>query len=515
MLEKGLIFVSTYLLSLDEGTTSCRAILFAEDGRIVSSTQQSFRQFYPQPGWVEHDPEEILKAQIAVVQDTIAKSTVDPAQIAGIGITNQRETLVVWDKASGRPVHPAIVWQCRRTASLCNRLKEAGLEAEIRARTGLVIDAYFTATKLLWLLETMPGLRERAERGDVLAGTIDSWLIWHLSGRRCHVTDRSNASRTMLMNLLSGDWDDLLLKELAIPRAMLPDIVPSSGVIAPLDPMILPGNLPICGVAGDQQAALFGQACFEPGMTKNTYGTGCFLLMYTGGQPVRSGHGLLTTVAWDLGNGPEYALEGSVFNAGSAIQWLRDSLGLIRSAPECDLLAESVPDSGGVTFVPAFTGLGAPYWDMQARGMLAGLTRGSGREQIARAVLESIAHQSLDVLSCMQADARCPIPVLRVDGGASVSNLMMQFQADISAIEVDRPQLTETTAFGAACLAGLAVGVWPDLASVAAIRKVNHIFKPSMDEGERQMRRGAWKHAVATARAYARPGCLADQDPQL
>jgi glycerol kinase len=502
------------LLALDEGTTSCRAILFADDGRIVSSTQQPFRQSYPRPGWVEHDPEEILKTQIAVVQDTIAKSAVDPARIAGIGLTNQRETLVVWDKASGRPVYPAIVWQCRRSAAICSRLKEAGLEPEIRSRTGLVIDAYFTATKLIWLLESLPGLRARAEKGEVLAGTIDSWLIWHLSGHRRHVTDRSNASRTMLMNLVSGDWDDLLLKELAIPRAMLPQIVPSSGIIAPLDPMILPGNLPICGVAGDQQAALFGQACFEPGMAKNTYGTGCFLLMYTGKQPVRSGHGLLTTVAWDLGSGPEYALEGSVFNAGSAIQWLRDSLGMIRSAPECDQLAESVPDSGGVTFVPAFTGLGAPHWDMQARGMLAGLTRGSGREQIARAVLESIAHQSLDVLDCMQADAHRPIPVLRVDGGASVSDLMMQFQADISDIAVDRPQLTETTAFGAACLAGLSAGVWPDLASVAAIRKADRIFEPAMSQVERQTRRESWKHAVATARAYARPGCLADQAPQ-
>jgi glycerol kinase len=502
---KGLISMTAYLLALDEGTTSCRAILFDDKGQIVSTTQQAFRQFYPQPGWVEHDPEEILKVQISVVQDTIAKASIDPRQIAGIGLTNQRETLVVWDKATGRPVYPAIVWQCRRTAEICDRLKDAGMESEIRTRTGLVIDAYFSATKLMWLLNELPGLRRRAERGEVLAGTIDSWLIWHLSGRRRHATDVTNASRTMLMNLQTGDWDELLLRELAIPRAMLPEIVPSSGIIGRLDPVILPGDLPLCGVAGDQQAALFGQACLEPGMTKSTYGTGCFLLMHTGRQPVRSGHGLLTTVAWDLGSGMEYALEGSVFNAGSAIQWLRDSLGIIRNSPECDRLAESVPDSGGVTFVPAFTGLGAPHWDMKARGMLAGLTRGSGREQIARAVLESIAHQCLDVLECMQADAHCPIPVLRVDGGASVSNVMMQFQADICGIDVDRPQVTETTAFGAACLAGLAVSVWPDHQAVSDIRRSDKVFKPAMAEAERLSRRKDWKHAVNTTRAYARP----------
>lgn len=497
--------MTAYLLALDEGTTSCRAMLFNDRGEIVSTTQQSFRQFYPQPGWVEQDPEEILKVQIAVVQDTIAKASIDQRHIAGIGLTNQRETVVVWDKMTGRPVYPAIVWQCRRTAAICERIKADGLEPEIRARTGLVVDAYFSATKLMWLLEEIPGLRERAKRGEVLAGTIDSWLIWHLSGRRRHVTDVTNASRTMLMNLRSGYWDNWLLKALDIPRAILPEIVPSSGVAARLDPVILPGDLPICGIAGDQQAALFGQACFEPGMTKNTYGTGCFILMYTGKNAVVSDHGLLTTVAWDLGHGLEYALEGSVFNAGSAIQWLRDSLRIIRNSPECDRLAETVPDSGGVVFVPAFTGLGAPHWDMRARGMLAGLTRGSGREQIARAVLESIAHQSLDVLTCMQADARCRIPVLRVDGGASVSNVMMQFQADLSGIEVDRPRVTETTAFGVACLAGLAVSVWPDREAASAIRSSDRLFSPAMGETERKARRAAWRHAVETTRAYARP----------
>lgn len=494
-----------YLLALDQGTTSCRAILFDSQGQIAAKTQQSFTQHYPHPGWVEQDPEEILNVQIGVMQDTIAKAAVDPRQIAGIGLANQRETLVVWDRYTGRPAHAAIVWQCRRTAAICDRLKAAGLEPEIKARTGLVIDAYFTATKLMWLLEEIPGLRAKAEGGSLLAGTIDSWLIWHLSGRQRHVTDVSNASRTMLMNLATADWDEWLLRELRIPRCMLPEIIPSSGLIATLDPVILPGNLPIAGVAGDQQAALFGQACHQPGLTKNTYGTGCFILMHTGREPVRSRHGLLTTVAWDIGQGPEYALEGSVFNAGSAIQWLRDGLGIINRSAECDQLAAAVEDSGGVTFVPAFTGLGAPYWDMQARGMLAGLTRGAGKEQIARAVLESIAHQSLDVLECMQADAGFAIPVLRADGGASVSDLLMQFQADISGLQVDRPLLTETTAFGAACLAGLAVGIWPDCRSLAAIRQPGRIFQPHMPDSVRRAKRQAWQHAVATAMAYGRP----------
>jgi glycerol kinase len=497
--------MSSYLLALDQGTTSCRAILFDERGKIVSQTQQPIKQYYPKPGWVEHDPDEILKVQITVMLDTVAKAAVPIESIAGIGLTNQRETLVVWDRISGRPVHPAIVWQCRRSSDICSRIKAEGLEDEIKSRTGLVVDAYFTATKLMWLFETEPDLRRRAESGELLAGTIDTWLIWHLSGRRCHVTDVSNASRTLLMNLASADWDDWILAALRIPRLLLPRIVPSSGPAATLDPVILPGAIPICGIAGDQQAALFGQACLEPGMTKNTYGTGCFILMQTGRERVRSGHGLLTTIAWDLGQGPVYALEGSVFSAGSAIQWLRDGLGIIRSSSECDRLAEAVPDSGGVTFVPAFTGLGAPYWDMAARGMLAGLTRGSGREQIARAVLESIAHQSLDVLECMQADAGCLIPVLRVDGGASVSDVMMQFQADICGLPVDRPEVTETTAFGAACLAGLAAGVWPDPQLVRSVRTSNRIFRPDMAVSEREQRRRAWKHAVATARAHARP----------
>ncbi len=496
----------TYIIALDAGTTSCRAILFDEKGQIVSSTQQAFTQYYPQPGWVEHDAEEILKVQLAVMQDTVAKAAVRPDEIAGVGITNQRETLVVWHKDSGRPVSRAIVWQCRRTADICDRIKQdTELTNQISRRTGLVVDAYFTATKLVWLLEKMPELRPLAEEGKILCGTIDSWLIWNLSGRRSHVTDVTNASRTMLMNLATGDWDDDLLAEFAIPRAILPQIVSSSGLIASLDPMILPGGLPIAGVAGDQQAALFGQACFTPGMVKNTYGTGCFLLMNTGTKPIYSRHGLLTTVAWDLGQGRVYALEGSVFNAGSAIQWLRDSLGIISNSAECDRLAEAVPDSGGVTFVPAFTGLGAPYWDMQARGMLAGLTRGSGREQIARAVLEAIAQQSLDVIECMQADAKIPIPSLRVDGGASVSDVMMQFQADISAVPVDRPRLIETTAFGAASLAGLARAVWPDPQAVAGIRQVDKIFTPAMDAVEQKKRRSMWQHTVQTVKNHGNP----------
>ncbi len=494
-----------YLLSLDQGTTSCRAIVFDQDGQIISSAQRTLTQYYPQPGWVEHDADEILRLQIEVAQDAVADVDLNQAKIAGIGLTNQRETLVVWDRETGRPVHPAIVWQCRRTAAICQRLASDEAQVKlIRERTGLLPDAYFTATKLMWIFETFPDLQRRAAAGQLLAGTVDSWLIWHLSGRRCHVTDASNAARTMMFNIHTGDWDDDLLQRFGIPRSMLADIVPSSGVMATLDPAILPGDLPIAGLAGDQQAALFGQNCFEPGMTKNTYGTGCFILMYTGKQPVRSEHGLLTTVAWDLGNGLEYALEGSVFNAGSAIQWLRDNLGMIETASECDRLAEKVDDSGGVTFVPAFTGLGAPYWNMQARAMLCGLTRGSSREHVARAVLESIAHQSLDVLECMIRDAGCPIPLLRVDGGASVSRVMMQFQADISQLVVDRPLITETTAFGAACLAGLALGVWPDLAALSAIRQTDQVFEPQMAEQERSGRRLAWQQAVRTAIQHGR-----------
>ena len=494
-----------YILALDQGTTSCRAILFDKDGELVSSAQQTIHQSYPQPGWVEHDPDEILQRQIQVMQDAVMEAQVESVQIAGIGITNQRETLVVWDRNSGRPVHPAIVWQCRRTADICNRLADdKDFAKKVKEKTGLLIDAYFTATKLIWLLENIPGIREKAEQGQLLAGTIDTWLIWHLSGRQAHVTDVSNASRTMMYNIHTHQWDEEILAKLKIPAQLLPVVVPSSGHMATLDPAILPGDIPIAGAAGDQQAALFGQSCFETGMTKNTYGTGCFILMYTGEKAVVSEHNLLTTIAWDLGDGPVYALEGSVFNAGSAIQWLRDNLGLIESAPQCDRLAEKVADAGGVSFVPAFTGLGAPYWDMQARGMFTGLTRGTSREHLARAVLEAIAHQSEDVLACMQDDTGLPIPILRVDGGASVSRVMMQFQADMSGVTVERPVITETTAFGAACLAGLAVGVWSDLDAIAAIRKTDTCFTPMMSDEEKISRRTMWQQAVKSAIDHGR-----------
>lgn len=495
-----------YLLTLDQGTTSCRALAFDSQGQQVASAQLPIRQFYPQPGWVEEDAEEILAVQIAVLRAVFDQLAVPPSAIAGIGITNQRETVVLWDKETGRPVHPAIVWQCRRTAELCEQLRRDGLNDWIHERTGLVLDAYFSASKWHWIFNRYPELKQRAQRHELLAGTIDTWLIWHLSGRQAHVTDVSNASRTMLVNLRTGQWDPELLALFDLPLAMLPRIVPSSGCYATLDPAILPGQLPLAGLAGDQQAALFGQACFQPGLVKNTYGTGCFILMQTGRQPVISQRGLLTTVAWDLGQGPVYALEGSVFNAGSAIQWLRDGLGLIRTAAECDDLAATVADTAGVHLVPAFTGLGAPHWDMQARGMLTGLTRGTTRAHIARAVLEAIAFQSQDVLDCMVADAGCAIPALRVDGGACVSDILMQFQADISNLPVDRPQVTETTAFGAAALAGYGLGVWPDLTTVASQRRSEHLFIPTMTAIDRQRQRAAWQLAVTAARQYGRGG---------
>ena len=487
-----------YILALDQGTTSCRALLFDQAGQVVSKAQQAIALTFPQPGWVEQDPEEILKCQIDVLRDAVAKAP-QPKKIAAVGITNQRETIVLWDRLTGRPVYPAIVWQCRRTASICEKIIQCGLEKLIADKTGLVVDAYFSATKLMWLLAEIPGVRERAERGELMAGTIDTWLIWHLSGRQRHVTDVSNASRTMFFNIRTGTWDDELLRAFGIPVAILPEILPSSGVAAYLDPEILPGYVPICGIAGDQQAALFGQACLEPGMTKNTYGTGCFILMHTGSQIIRSHHHLITTVAWDLGKGIEYAHEGCVFQVGSVKPWLRDNLRLITRSSECDRLAEAVDDTDGVHFVPAFSGLGAPYWNMQARGIITGLTGRSSREHIARAVLESIAHQSLDVLECMQMDTARPITALRVDGGASVSDLLMQFQADISGVSVDRPVMVETTAFGVACLAGLASGILDQPAAIEGIRVKDRLFEPTMTGDERSQRRQAWKQAVSTA----------------
>lgn len=495
---------SNYIIALDQGTTSCRAIVFDEKGSICGIDQKPITQYYPRPGWVEHDAEEILRTQTAVLHEAIRAAHIAPERIRAIGITNQRETVVLWDRETGRPVHRAIVWQCRRTAPFCAQLREQKLEPVVMAKTGLRLDAYFSATKIRWILDHVPEARDMADRGRLLAGTIDSFLIWHLSGRTAHVTDPTNASRTLLYNILTLDYDPDLLEIFGVPLAILPKVVPSSGIAAIIDERILPGRIPIAGIAGDQHAALFGQACFTPGMVKNTYGTGCFIMMQTGSQPVFSTKGLLTTIAYDLGNGPQYALEGSVFNAGSAIQWLRDELQVIRTASECDRLAEQAEDTGGVYFVPAFTGLGAPYWKPDARGTITGLTRGTSRPQLARAALEAIAFQSLDVIECMAADAGCPIPILRVDGGASVSDFLMQFQSDILNIPVDRPQNIETTAFGAAALAGLATGVYPDINTISACREINRVFLPEMASGDRTSRKNGWRQAVGTAIAHGR-----------
>jgi len=495
-----------YVLALDQGTTSSRALVFDVRGTLVASSQKPHRQIYPQSGWVEHDPLEILARQTEVMREAVASSGVSPEQIRAIGITNQRETVVVWDRATGQPIHNAIVWQCRRTAPVCDEIRARGLAPRIADRTGLVIDAYFSATKIAWILDHVPGARERAERGELLAGTIDSWLMFHLTGGRVHATDPSNASRTMLYDLHENRWHEELLDIFRVPASVLPKVLPSSGMFGALDLSFLGEEIPIAGIAGDQQAALFGQACFTPGMVKNTYGTGCFLLMNTGRTPVRSRKGLITTVAWDLGDGPVYALEGSVFNAGSVIHWLRDELHMISSAAECDRLAESVPDTGGVAVVPAFTGLGAPYWDSYARGTITGIHRGTGRAQIARAVLEAIAFQSDEVIRCMAEDAGAPILSLRVDGGASVSDFLLGFQADLSGVPVDRPAVVETTAFGAACLAGLATCVWPDLDALGRVRATERVFHPSLTEAERARRLTGWRDAVRRTLSGNLPG---------
>ena len=492
--------METYIAALDQGTTSSRAILFNRAGEIVSRAQHPFRQIYPQPGWVEHDPLDIWATEKRALAEAVGAAHIDPKQIAAIGITNQRETTILWDRATGQPVHNAIVWQCRRTAPLCDELKEQGLGPLVTERTGLLIDAYFSGTKIRWLLDHVPGARQRAERGELCAGTVDSWLIWNLTGGAAHVTDYSNASRTMLFNIHDLRWDADLCAALDIPVSLLPEPLPSCHLYGRVAPGI-PGledlaGIPICGSAGDQPAALFGQACFAPGQAKNTYGTGCFTLMNVGGAPVASRSGLVTSVAWSLNGRTTYALEGSVFNAGSTIQWLRDELGLIASAPECDRLAESVPDSGGVYVVPAFTGLGAPYWDMYARGAIVGLTRGTTRAHIARAVLDAIALQVTDLVRAMNADAPCPITTLRVDGGASVSDIMMQTQADLLRLPVDRPAQVETTAFGAAALAGLAAGVWTDLDEVAGLRRSQHVFLPQRPEGDCEAQYRQWRRAV-------------------
>jgi len=461
------------ILSLDQGTTSSRAILFDRTGKILASAQKEFRQIYPQPGWVEHDPMEIWKTQTEVAQDVLTKSGLTPQDVAGIGITNQRETTVIWERGTGKPIHNAIVWQCRRTSPECDRLKQEGWEDAVRSKTGLVIDPYFSGTKVKWILDHVEGAGERAKRGELCFGTIDSFLIYQLTGGAVHATDYSNASRTMLYNIHDRCWDRDILNELGVPEAMLPEVRDSSGDFGFTGPELFDGvSIPITGVAGDQQAALFGQACFEQGMVKNTYGTGCFIVMNTGTSPVSSKQGLLTSLAWGLDGKITYALEGSIFIAGAALQWLRDELKIIDHAEESEALSLSIEDTGGVYLVPAFVGLGAPYWDMYARGTLVGLTRGSGRAQITRAALESIAYQTRDVLDVMKQDSGISIPSLRVDGGAVGNRFLMQFQADILNVSVETPEIQETTALGAAFLSGLAVGFWQSMDEISQMRKV-------------------------------------------
>ena len=498
--------METYIAAIDQGTTSSRAILFNRAGEIVSRAQYPFRQIYPQPGWVEHDPVELWNMEKKALAEAVDAAHIDPKQIAALGITNQRETTILWERATGRPVYNAIVWQCRRTAAICDQLKADGWSEAVTDKTGLLIDAYFSGTKIIWILDNVPGVRERAERGELCAGTVDSWLIWNLTAGKVHVTDYSNASRTMLFNIHTLQWDEDLCRGLGIPMSLLPQPRSNSEVYGTVAENI-PGletlaGIPICGSAGDQPAALFGQACFLPGQAKNTYGTGCFTLMNVGKQAVRSKAGLVTSVGWSVGGKLTYALEGSVFNAGSTIQWLRDELGLIESAPDCDRLAESVPSSGGVFVVPAFTGLGAPYWDMYARGTIVGLTRGSTRAHIARAVLDSIAFQVTDLVRAMNDDAPCPLTTLRVDGGAAVSDILMQTQADLLRLPVDRPAQVETTAFGAAALAGLAVGVWSSLEELEGLRRSQHVFLPQREESACAADYRQWRRAVERSRMW-------------
>jgi len=494
-----------YVLALDQGTTSSRAILFDRDGRPVAQSQEEFTQLYPRPGWVEHDPDEIWESQLRVTRAVLEKAGVRASDVAAVGITNQRETTIVWDRVTGEPLYNAIVWQCRRTAPLCERLQADGLSGVVKEKTGLVIDPYFSGTKVRWLLDEVPEVAAKAAKGEAAFGTVDTWLIWKLTGGRVHATDYSNASRTMLFNLKTLSWDDELCEALGVPRSLLPEARPSSGDFGVTDPGLLGGAIPIAGDAGDQQAALFGQACFEPGLVKNTYGTGCFMLMNTGGRPVHSEHGLLTTVAWGLPEGVSYALEGSVFVTGAAVQWLRDGLGLVSSAAETEGLARSVPDTGGVYMVPAFVGLGAPYWDPYARGLIIGLTRGTGRAHIVRATLESTAYQTREVLEAMAQDSGLSLKALRVDGGAVVNEFLMQFQADILGVPVERPVVNETTALGAAYLAGLAVGFWKDRAEIAGLWDRDKVFLPTMPPHVRERLWQGWRKAVSRAREWEEP----------
>ncbi|MBL9171706.1 MAG: glycerol kinase GlpK [Verrucomicrobiales bacterium] len=492
-----------YILALDQGTTSSRAILFDHRGSVVAMAQKEFRQIYPRPGWVEHDANEIWATQSGVAAEVLARARIKSSRVAAIGITNQRETTVVWDRETGEPVGHAIVWQDRRTAGMCDRLKRRGLAPLIRKKTGLVIDAYFSATKLQWILQNVPGAKRRAKAGTLAFGTVDSWLIWKLTGGKQHVTDPSNASRTMLFNIKTGRWDDELLDLFEIPRSVLPEVCSSSEVYGEAE--IFPTPVPIAGIAGDQQAALFGQVCTRPGMIKNTYGTGCFMLMHTGAKPIPSKNNLLTTVAWKIGNHTEYALEGSVFIAGAVVQWLRDGLGIIRSSKEVEELAKRVKDTDGVYLVPAFAGLGAPHWDPYARGVLVGLTRGTQSAHIARAALEGIAFQVRDILHAMESDSGIRLKELRVDGGASANNLLMQFQSDLLNVPVARPRVAETTALGAAYLAGLAVGYWKSREQLSAQWQMDRRFTPGMKAAERSRRLAGWNKALQRAKEWETP----------
>ncbi len=489
-----------FILSLDQGTTSSRAIVFDQAGSIVAVAQKEFPQIFPKPGWVEHNPTDIWSTQAGVAAEVLQKAKLTAADIAAIGITNQRETTVVWDRASGQPICNAIVWQDRRTASICDALKKRKLDRVIRKKTGLVLDAYFSATKVQWILQHVPGARARAKRGELAFGTVDSWLVWNLTGGKVHVTDASNASRTMLYNIVKGDWDDQLLEIFGVPRSMLPEVKSSSEVYG--HTTLLGASIPIAGIAGDQQAALFGQACTKPGMVKNTYGTGCFMLMNTGTTPIASKNNLLTTVAWRIGTRTEYALEGSIFIAGAVVQWLRDGLGIIRSSADVEALAASVPDTHGVYLVPAFAGLGAPHWDQYARGILVGITRGTTSAHIARAALEGIALQVMDVLKAMEADSGITLKELRVDGGACANNLLMQLQADLLNCPVVRPKVAETTALGAAYLAGLAVGYWKNQADIARQWQVDRRFKPAMKTAARTKMAAGWDKALGRAKGW-------------
>ena len=485
-----------YILALDQGTTSSRAIIYNYEGQVVKIAQKEFAQIYPKAGWVEHDPMEIWGSQSGVVSEILATTGIPAEEIASIGITNQRETTIVWEKQTGKPVYNAIVWQCRRTSAICDELKAAGMEKYIRENTGLVLDAYFSGTKVKWILDNVEGARQKAQNGELLFGTVDTWLIWNLTKGKVHVTDYSNASRTLLFNIKELKWDEYILNKLDIPASMLPKVMPSSAVYGVTDAKILGAEIPIAGDAGDQQAALFGQACYSPGMAKNTYGTGCFMLMLTGEKRVHSENGLLTTIAWGINNKVEYALEGSIFIAGAAIQWLRDGLKIIYDAKDSDYFATKVPDSLGVYVVPAFVGLGAPYWDMYARGAILGLTRGTTLNHIIRATLESIAYQTRDILEVMRTDSGIGLRELRVDGGACANDFLMQFQSDILGVPVERPEIIETTALGAAYLAGLAVGFWKDQSMIVERRKVNRKFKPDMNEDKREKLYAGWKKAV-------------------